>query len=69
MLENAIHKIPKDYRIVFNLREIGSLSVAETAEALHISKSNVKVRLNRAKVMLQKEIKKMYLPEEYPGSA
>jgi len=31
---------------------------------LDISESNVKVRLNRAKTMLQKEIKKMYSPEE-----
>jgi len=64
VLENAIHEIPEDYRIVFSLRELNGLSVAETAEALNISESNVKVRLNRAKTMLQKEIKKMYSPEE-----
>lgn len=64
VLENAIHQIPEDYRIVFSLRELNGLSVAETAEALDISESNVKVRLNRAKTMLQKEIKKMYSPEE-----
>jgi RNA polymerase sigma-70 factor (ECF subfamily) len=64
VLENAIQEIPEDYRIVFSLREINGLSVAETAEALNISESNVKVRLNRAKVMLQREIKKMYLTED-----
>ena len=64
VLENAIHEIPEDYRIVFSLRELNGLSVAETAEALQITESNVKVRLNRAKNMLQKEIKKMYSPEE-----
>ena len=64
VLENAIQQIPEDYRIVFSLRELNGLSVAETAEALDISESNVKVRLNRAKTMLQKEIKKMYSPEE-----
>jgi RNA polymerase sigma factor (sigma-70 family) len=64
VLENAIHEIPEDYRIVFSLRELNGLSVAETAEALNITESNVKVRLNRAKTMLQKEIKKMYSPEE-----
>jgi RNA polymerase sigma-70 factor (ECF subfamily) len=64
VLENAIHEIPEDYRIVFSLRELNGLSVAETAEALDISQGNVKVRLNRAKAMLQKEIKKMYSPEE-----
>ena len=64
VLENAIHQIPEDYRVVFSLRELNGLSVAETAEALDISESNVKVRLNRAKAMLQKEIKRMYSPEE-----
>lgn len=64
VLENAIHEIPEDYRIVFSLREINGLSVAETAEVLNISENNVKVRLNRAKVMLRREIKKRYLTED-----
>jgi RNA polymerase sigma-70 factor (ECF subfamily) len=64
VIENAVHKIPEDYRIVFTLRLLNGLNVAETAEALDISESNVKVRLNRAKGMLQKEIKKMYSPED-----
>lgn len=64
VLENAIHEIPEDYRIVFTLRELNGLSVAETAAALEISEGNVKVRLNRAKAMLRSEIEKMYSPEE-----
>lgn len=64
VLENAIHAIPEDYRIVFTLRELNGLNVAETADALNITESNVKVRLSRAKGMLQKEIKKMYSPGE-----
>jgi|SRR5690242_3425516 RNA polymerase sigma-70 factor (ECF subfamily) len=64
VIEKAVHNIPEDYRIVFTLRELNGLNVAETAEALDISESNVKVRLNRAKGMLQKEIKKMYSPGE-----
>lgn len=64
VLENAIHEIPEDYRIVFTLRELNGLTVAETAEAMDITESNVKVRLNRAKTMLRKEIEKMYSPQE-----
>jgi RNA polymerase sigma-70 factor (ECF subfamily) len=64
VLENAIHEIPEDYRVVFSLRELNGLSVTETAQALDISESNVKVRLNRAKAMLRTEIKKMYSPQE-----
>jgi hypothetical protein len=64
VLENAIQSIPEDYRIVFTLRELNGLSVAETSEAIDISESNVKVRLNRAKTMLRSQIEKMYSPEE-----
>jgi len=60
IIENALGKIPFDYRMVFSLREINGLNVAETAEMLHISKANVKVRLNRAKVMLRSEIERTY---------
>ena len=52
-LEDAISLLPEKYRLVFMLREIEGLSVQETAESLNIEDSNVKVRLNRAKVMLR----------------
>ena len=60
IVENAIFQIPADYRIVFSLRELNGLSIAETAEALDITTSNVKVRLNRAKSMLRKQLEEMY---------
>lgn len=64
VLENALNHIPEDYRIVFTLRELNGLSVADTQDALQISESNVKVRLNRAKKLLRTEIEKMYSVEE-----
>lgn len=64
VIENALQHVPLDYRMVFSLREINGLNVAETAEALDISDANVKVRLNRAKAMLRKEIEKSYSREE-----
>lgn len=64
VLEDAVEHIPEDYRIVFTLRELNGMSVNETAEALNISESNVKVRLNRAKGMLRNEIQKTYSPGE-----
>jgi len=48
------------YRTVFVLREVEGFSVAETAELLNITTTNVKVRLNRAKALLQKEIEQFY---------
>lgn len=64
VLEEAVRKIPEDYRMVFALRELNGMNVNETAEALHITESNVKVRLNRAKAMLRNEIQKVYSPDE-----
>ena len=64
IIENALKQVPLDYRMVFSLREINGLNVAEAAEALTISEANVKVRLNRAKTMLRKEIEKSYTAED-----
>ena len=64
VVEEAMQHIPLDYRMVFTLREVNGLSVDETAEVLQISHSNVKVRLNRAKAMLRKEIETSYTPED-----
>ena len=64
VIENALQKIPRDYRLVFALREMNGLSIYEMAEALHISDANVKVLSNRAKTMLRREIEKSYTPEE-----
>lgn len=64
IIEDALKQIPLDYRMVFSLREINGLNVAETAETLNISEDNVKVRLNRARAMLRKEIEKTYTPED-----
>jgi RNA polymerase sigma-70 factor (ECF subfamily) len=64
VIENALHNIPLAYRLVFSLRELNGMSVLETASVLNITETNVKVRLNRAKAMLRKEVQKMYTAEE-----
>lgn len=64
IIEISLSKIPEDYRMVFSLREMNGLNVAETAELLNISEANVKVRLNRAKTMLREQIEKAYSTEE-----
>ncbi len=64
IIEQAIGKIPFDYRMVFSLREINGLNIGETASLLGISDANVKVRLNRAKAMLRNEIEKTYSASE-----
>lgn len=64
VIESALQRVPIDYRMVFTLREINGLNVTETAYALSISESNVKVRLNRAKNMLRKEVEKSYSADD-----
>lgn len=64
VIETAIQHIPVDYRLVFSLRELNGLSVQETAKALDLTETNVKVRFNRAKAMLRREVEKMYSAED-----
>lgn len=64
VIEKALLQLPLDYRMVFSMREANGLNVQETAEALNITEANVKVRLNRAKAMLRKEIEKSYTVED-----
>lgn len=64
LLEGSLQKLPLSYRNVFVLREMEGFSVAETAELLHITPINVKVRLNRAKTMLREQLEKFYTSSE-----
>jgi RNA polymerase sigma-70 factor, ECF subfamily len=56
LLHKAITALPLIYREVFQLRDIEQLSVQEAAQALGITVSSVKVRLHRARMMLQKNL-------------
>jgi RNA polymerase sigma-70 factor (ECF subfamily) len=55
-LRTAVAELPDLYRQVFTLRDLEELNVEETAEALGISANVVKVRLHRARIMLQKRL-------------
>ena len=64
VLEKSLESIPVIYRSVFLLREVKGFSIAETAELLGITPVNVKVRLNRAKSLLQKQVEQFYSANE-----
>ena len=55
-LETAVHDLPAGYRSVFVLREVEGMSVTETAAALHLTETNVKVRLLRARARLRTQL-------------
>ena len=56
LIQRAVEQLPEIYRQVFLLRDVEELTINETAEALNISIPSVKVRLHRARIMLQKQL-------------
>src|SRR6266851_3004507 len=56
VLRQAIEELPEIYRETFILRDVEELSVNEAAETIGIGVGAVKVRLHRARMMLQKRL-------------
>ena len=56
LIRRAVAALPLAYREVFVLRELEERNVRETAETLGISVASVKMRLHRARMMLQKQL-------------
>jgi RNA polymerase sigma-70 factor, ECF subfamily len=56
LIRRALDALPLPYREVFVLRELEERNVQETAETLGITTASVKMRLHRARLMLQKQL-------------
>jgi RNA polymerase sigma-70 factor, ECF subfamily len=56
VLRKAIEGLPEIYRNIVILRDIEEMNIRETAAALGIGETVVKVRLHRARAMLQREL-------------
>jgi RNA polymerase sigma-70 factor (ECF subfamily) len=56
VMEGAVKDLPPTLRAAFVLRDIQGLNTQETAEALDISQSAVKVRLHRARLQLRERL-------------
>jgi RNA polymerase sigma-70 factor (ECF subfamily) len=56
LIQQAVEQLPDIYQQVFLLRDVEELTIGETAAALNISIPSVKVRLHRARMMLQKQL-------------
>jgi RNA polymerase sigma-70 factor (ECF subfamily) len=56
ILRKAIEGLPEIYRNVVLLRDIEEMDIRETAAALDINEGAVKVRLHRARAMLQRDL-------------
>ena len=55
-LERSLAELPENLRTVFILRDLDDYSVDATSNALNISKSNVKVRLMRARLFIRDKL-------------
>ncbi len=55
-IESAINELPKDYRIVFHMKDIEGLKSKEIAEALGLSLPAVKSRVLRARLFLRDKL-------------
>jgi len=56
LLRKAVEDLPEIYRNVVLLRDIEEMDVRETASALGVTEGAVKVRLHRARAMLQRAL-------------
>lgn len=56
LIENALDRLPQDFRVVFMLRAVQQLSVQETAACLDIPPATVKSRFHRARHQMQKAL-------------
>src|SRR5690606_19706774 len=60
LLDQGVATLPEGQRLVFVLRDVEGLSVAESARLLDISESNVKVRLLRARLALREYLTRRF---------
>lgn len=60
VLDDAIKKLPPDYRIVFLLRDVEGLSTEEAGEITNLSVPAVKSRLHRARAFLRNELNETF---------
>jgi RNA polymerase sigma-70 factor (ECF subfamily) len=56
LLEDRIDALPDIYRVVFVMREVEEMGTAETATCLGLTEETVRVRLHRARHMLQESL-------------
>ncbi|MCK5675313.1 MAG: RNA polymerase sigma factor [Spirochaetales bacterium] len=56
LVKEALDNLPVKYRSVLILKEYGELNYKEIGKILHISENNVKIRVYRARVLLEKKL-------------
>ena len=60
ILQRALASLPHSYRVVFWLRDVEGVSIADTAEMLGLTVPNVKARLFRARLKLREHLSRHF---------
>jgi RNA polymerase sigma-70 factor, ECF subfamily len=60
IIQNAINRLPEQYRAVFVLRDVDGMSNQEVGDVLGLSIPAVKSRLHRSRLMLRKKLQRHY---------
>lgn len=66
VIDQAISKLPDDYRPVYILRDVDGLSSVEVSKILELSIPAIKSRLHRARLMLRRRLVPFY--REFSGT-
>lgn len=56
VIADELHLLPAPYRAIVFLREMEGLSTREVAKVMGMTEDNVKTRLHRARIQLQKDL-------------
>lgn len=60
MVYDLVHQLPEKQRVVFVLRDLEGLSVAEVSKILKLSSSKIKSNLYNARIQMRKMLELMY---------
>jgi RNA polymerase sigma-70 factor (ECF subfamily) len=63
LVHNALAQLPDHYATIIRLRDLEEKSTAETAEALGLTRVNVRVRLHRARKALRDRLQPVLRPQ------
>jgi RNA polymerase sigma-70 factor (ECF subfamily) len=64
VLEQAIHRLPPEYRATIILRDVEGLSTAEAADAMELGEPAFKSRLHRARLAVRRTLDDYFVERE-----
>lgn len=67
IIKQSLNTLSDTYRIPLLLKDYEDFSIKDISDILHISQSNVKVRIHRARIKLKTELGGYFFPEQTKG--